>query len=99
MHRIAAKFRPRTMGGHSLSFKAHPKTAFMSGDNLQTGRLADDGQVGLESARRQSPGPGLTVFLIDQSDEDNLGGSRSVPLFRNVAKRAEHGSNRSFGVA
>jgi len=68
-------------------------------DHFQSRRLADDGQVRLESALRQRAGAGLRVFLVNQSGKDDFGFQRTRLGSRQFAQCGEHGGDGTFRVA
>jgi hypothetical protein len=99
VHGVAAEFRARAVGGFAARFELQPDVAFVRGDDLVAGRLADDGEIRLQPAFGERAGTGLGVFFIHQSGEDDFGLLRALAGFRNPAQRREHGRDGAFGVA
>ena len=86
---IFAELRRRAVRRLAARFEFQPQAALVRGDDLQFCRLADDGQIRLESAFRQSARTGLRVFLVNQSGENNFRFERTrfcIPPVRKARK-------------
>ena len=71
----------------------------MRGDDLQFRRLADNGEVGLETAVGQRARTGLRVFLINQTGENNFRLLRTVFAASQFHHRRQHRRHGTFRVA
>ena len=96
---IFAQLRRRAMRRLAARFEFQPQTALVGGDDVQSRRLAHDGQIRLEPARRQGTRTGLRVFLVHQPGKDNGGFLRPLPGTGQFAKRGQHRGDGAFRIA
>ena len=99
MDGVLAQMRARAVRGFAARFQAQPEAAFVRGDDLQSRRLADDGQIRAEPAGRQGARAGLRVFLVHQARENNFRRRGAAALPGQADQGREHGGDGAFGVA
>jgi hypothetical protein len=87
------------VGGAAFGDEFEPEIAFMSGDDLEFGRFADDGEVTFNPGFRKGAGTFLAVFFVDEAQEENFGVCGAVSAVREGEKRGEHGGDAAFGIA
>ena len=99
MDGVFAQLRRRAVCRLAVGFQFQPQAAFVGGDDLQSGRLADDGQIRLESAGGQRAGTGLGVFLVNQARRKQFPFPAGAILNCQFAQRGEHGGDGTLRVA
>ncbi len=99
MNGIFAEMRCRAMRRPPARGELQPQAAFVRSDNLQSRRLAHNGQVRLESAGRERARTGLGIFFVNHAGEDDLRFARARFGFRQFTQRHEHRGNGTFGIA
>ena len=88
----------RAVRGHAGGFKDGAQGAFVSVDNLETGRFGNDGEIGAETGGHESRGTGGAEFFIAGAGKPD-GDWRLAVFIENAAERHEHGGHGAFGVA
>ena len=96
---VAAQFGPGAVGGFAVSFQPEPERALVGGDNLKPRWLADNREVGRQTAGGKGARTGLRIFLVHQSGKDEFRRLRTGLRTGQFAQRCKHGGHGTLGVA